>query len=101
MQDVLKLSTLAGKINTATGYALDAFRRLLKLQSNPSPDLLRSYASFLIDVAADEVQGKILLKRADESEELRMAQKTCANCLFLFQSECKRGILFLNSKSNY
>jgi hypothetical protein len=51
-QDLSKLSNLAGQINMAVANALDSYRRLIRLQASPSPDVLRSFASFLIDVAS-------------------------------------------------
>ena len=75
--DLFRLSTLAGRINSAIANAQDAFRRLIKLTSaNPSPEVLRTYASFLMDVASDERQGQILLRRAEEAEETRMHENT-------------------------
>jgi hypothetical protein len=51
-QDLSKLSTLAGNINNSVANALDSYRRLIRLQSNPSPDVLRNFAAFLINVAS-------------------------------------------------
>jgi PAS domain S-box-containing protein len=75
--DLFRLSMLAGRINSAIAKAQDAFRRLMKLTSaSPSPEVLRMYASFLMDVASDERQGQLLLKRAEEAEETRMHENT-------------------------
>lgn len=76
----MKLSSLSGRINAAVYNAQEAFRKLLRLHSSPSPDVLRMYASFLIDVASDEKQGKYLLRRAEEIEEMRTRETTGAQC---------------------
>lgn len=51
-QDLIKLSNLAGQINNAVANALDSYRRLIRLQTTPSPEALRMFAAFLIDVAS-------------------------------------------------
>ncbi len=82
---------MAGKINIATSNAQDAFRRLMKLQQ--TPDLLRQYASFLMEVVSDDIQGQHLLKRAAELEELRTHQNTSMTFVEFISSLTRHHIM--------
>lgn len=45
--DLLRLAALAGQINTSVVAAQDAYRRLIRLQTTPSPDVLRMFGVFV------------------------------------------------------
>ena len=66
--DLSKLHDLSVVIHESMSAAHDAFKKLIKL--NPSSEnVLRSYASFLIDVMNRPDEANSMLRRADELED--------------------------------
>ena len=47
-RDSVRLSVLAGKINTSTSNASESYRRLMRLSTAASPELLRAYAFVML-----------------------------------------------------
>ncbi len=61
--DLTKLHELSRKINSAITSTSEAFRKLLKL-SDMSPQVLRMFASFCLEVSNDLDRGQELLTKA-------------------------------------
>jgi hypothetical protein len=68
--DMSRLHRIANTINAAMSIAQDKYKRLIKLNST-SESILRQYASFLIEIANDTVQGTMYTIKADELEDTR------------------------------
>jgi PAS domain S-box-containing protein len=66
--DIGRLNDIATLINTAMVSAQDSFRKLVKMNPN-STQVLRMYASFLIEIANESASGQKLIARADELED--------------------------------
>ena len=70
--DVLQLTSLASLISKTTAAALISFGHVIRLQlAEPSPNVLRTYAAFLIDVGSNAALGKQLLRQADSIDNAR------------------------------
>ncbi len=63
-----RLNDIATLINTAMVSAQDSFRKLVRMNPN-STQVLRMYASFLVEIANESASGQKLIARADELED--------------------------------
>lgn len=66
--DLNRLQELASKIGSSISIAQESFVKLLKLNSN-STQVLRMYASFMLDVQNQPERAQVMSRRADELEE--------------------------------
>jgi hypothetical protein len=68
--EVTRLNLIATELNTSMAQAQLAFQKLMRQNPN-SPQVLRMYASYLIEIANENIQGNRLISRADEIEDQR------------------------------
>ena len=66
--DLSRMNELSTQINKSMGQAYEAFRLLMRLNAN-SISVLRMYAGFLLDLANEPEQARLMLTRADELED--------------------------------
>lgn len=66
--DTNRMSDIASLLNSNMVQAQDCYRRLMRMNGN-SAQVLRTYASFLIDIANEGMEGNKLLAKAEDLEE--------------------------------
>ena len=68
--DLGRMNELSTEINKSMSQAHDAFRALMRMNASSIP-VLRMYAGFLLDLANEPDQARLMLTRADELEDLQ------------------------------
>jgi PAS domain S-box-containing protein len=62
------MNDLSKKINNSMNLAHHSFKQLMRLNANSIP-VLRQYSGFLLDLANEPEQARVMLARADELED--------------------------------